>query len=401
MYRITETILILAAITILWAPQFSMVAGVKPRFDIASVPEPAAMPKLSADCESLEGFPGRFRAWFADNYGFRPALMKAKSYLMTKLVRNTRKKTILIGRDKWLFWTGQDVLEKHSACRPLPEKELRRGARILAERNHYCKKRGIRYLYVVVPTKHTVYPEYLPDWLVRTDRRSHLGQFLEYLDKNTDVEYLNLTKPLFSAKEKRLVYFSNDTHWTEYGAWVGYRAIVERIGEWFPRMEPIPLSDFDFMQKPRLCDMAYMLGLTRHYPETVTGLEPRRPFRAEYVRLPEEYVKRFPKQVINKENPVNEIGLFITETGAGGLPRGVFFRDSFAQFFVPWMSEHFSRAVYYWYLHDRKKCDFQEYFIEREAPDLVVTEIGERAFLSIKENSPAVREEYNEKLYKN
>ena len=48
------------------------------------------------------------------------------------------------------------------------------------------------------------------------------------------------------------------------------------------------------------------------------------------------------------------------------------FRDSFASRLVPFLSEHFSRAVYLW------QNDFDAEVIEQEHPDVVIQEIVSR-----------------------
>ena len=56
-----------------------------------------------------------------------------------------------------------------------------------------------------------------------------------------------------------------------------------------------------------------------------------------------------------------------------GLPRAVVYRDSFANNLVAMLSEHFSHALYLW------TYDFHPQVIERERPDVVILEMGERA----------------------
>jgi alginate O-acetyltransferase complex protein AlgJ len=47
----------------------------------------------------------------------------------------------------------------------------------------------------------------------------------------------------------------------------------------------------------------------------------------------------------------------------------VIFRDSFMSRLVPFLSEHFSRAVYLW------QNDFDDDVVTREHPDIVIQEI--------------------------
>ena len=59
----------------------------------------------------------------------------------------------------------------------------------------------------------------------------------------------------------------------------------------------------------------------------------------------------------------------VTEIPGSALPRAVIFRDSFASRLVPFLSEHFSRAVYLW------QNDFDADIVEKEHADVVIQEI--------------------------
>jgi alginate O-acetyltransferase complex protein AlgJ len=68
-------------------------------------------------------------------------------------------------------------------------------------------------------------------------------------------------------------------------------------------------------------------------------------------------------------DPRAEEGLLITEIPGSTLPKAVIIRDSFASALVPFLSEHFSRAVYIW------QKDFDATAINQERPDVVIHEI--------------------------
>ena len=57
----------------------------------------------------------------------------------------------------------------------------------------------------------------------------------------------------------------------------------------------------------------------------------------------------------------------VTEGPPAG-PRAVIFRDSFGSAMIPYLSEHFSRAVYVW------RNDFDPSLVEAERPDVVIQE---------------------------
>ena len=69
--------------------------------------------------------------------------------------------------------------------------------------------------------------------------------------------------------------------------------------------------------------------------------------------------------------PAPRLYLATPEIDDPSLPRAVIFRDSFSSRLVPFLSEHFSRAVYLW------QNDFDANVVSEEHPDLVIQEILE------------------------
>ena len=82
-------------------------------------------------------------------------------------------------------------------------------------------------------------------------------------------------------------------------------------------------------------DLARMMGLTRVLEEDNLTLDSRRPRAAKLIEplAPDTHFVA---------------GRLVTELPDPSRPRAVIFRDSFASALIPFLSEHFSRAVYLW-----------------------------------------------------
>ena len=103
-------------------------------------------------------------------------------------------------------------------------------------------------------------------------------------------------------------------------------------------------------------DLAGMIGLTRVLHETDLTLTPIRPRLARVIE---------PRGA----EATAEEGYLVTEIPGSTLPRAVIFRDSFTSRLAPYLSEHFSRAVYLW------QNDFDADVVTKEHPDIVIQEI--------------------------
>jgi len=101
-------------------------------------------------------------------------------------------------------------------------------------------------------------------------------------------------------------------------------------------------------------------------------------------RIREEYLGRQPRTLhahrteagLPRSKDVPEfMATYALERAGAGLPRAVMVHDSFSNWFVPALSEHFGRLVSVW------SYNFDRALVERERPDLVIQEMVERTLM--------------------
>ncbi|MBN1533583.1 MAG: hypothetical protein JXA20_13020 [Spirochaetes bacterium] len=335
-----------------------------------------------------------------DRYGARPPaevtpsphervqdiLHYAHNLIMIRTIKGIKRTNVLLGKERWSYWAGGNSFDQFMSMDMLDRKELMRIARILEERQSFCRLHGMRYIIIIVPNKDVVYPEFLPVWMKKVKRQSHLDQIVEYLSEHSTVEVIDMRGPLREARALHRVFLRVDSHWNDFGGYAGYREIMRLLAESFPRLRPAELSDYSLV--PKVTDggdFAAMLGLKGLRVEEFTML-PRRPRRAREAAVTDPfYSAALPYKV---KYPG---ALWMVETGDRSLPRGVMFRDSMSMALLPHLAEHFSYMFLFWVEYTIDPYDFNAEVITHERPDVVITEISERKLLEIKENPEEVR----------
>lgn len=321
----------------------------------------------------------RYTRYFNDRFFFRGPLIRFHNKIKYRWFNVSGVPKVIIGKEGWLFQARKNeepgTPGYFPSIQPFTPRQLEEWGRLVEQRRRWLAQRGIDYLLILVPDKSFLYPEYLPGSLRPFYRRSRLTQLSEYLKKNSDVSVLDLGDTLAAAKKDVLLYCKTDSHWNLYGACIAAGAIINRISERFPNIEPPALSDFELKirKKRKGGNLAIMLSLQRSlFREDWVGMRPRVPFRAE--KAPPPPVK----------NVLTVKGEAFQRTGPG-LPRAVMFHDSFGARLKRYLSEHFSRIVF---LRDWG-FRFHAYEVKKEAPDIVLDEISE-FFLygAIFDNSP-------------
>jgi alginate O-acetyltransferase complex protein AlgJ len=309
-----------------------------------------------------------WEAYHRDHFGFRNQLVKRGKYLKRKWFgESSLNSDVICGKQGWLYFIGDNMLDNYVGAKNLSAADLKNWQRLLEKRRDWLAARGIKYLYVVPPDKHTVYPEYLPAWVVKRRAPSKLDQFLTHMKTHSTVPVLDMRPALLAAKTSVITYLLTDTHWNYYGGFAGYEALLGALSAQLPGLRPaLPMSAFEwkFEQQPG-GDCAILLGRadTMVEPHSVV-LSVRPPLQPPVLRTVTE---RLPKEWLPKTEPV--VLECADQTG-----KAVIFRDSFAGAWAQFLAHHFRETLYIW------QYEWDAAFIEREKPDVVIDEILERFF---------------------
>ncbi len=353
--------LVLSFLLIVSLPLAVNIAGVDGADPKSENRELATMPHLDGSLEAIAGYGNGFGHWFEDHFGFRAALVRWYGESRFSWLGVSPSTAVIKGRDGWLFYADDGGMEDCTNEKLLSAAELEDWRETLALTNAWLRARGIAHVFTIPPDKQAIYPEALPPSLRQVNTMSRMDQVEAMLAERTGVPVVDLQPPLVAAKARERIYYQTDTHWNDRGALVAYQQIIEAVRRQKPSVPPAWTRD-DFEPIERVIegqDLARMIGLMRVLHETEFGLRPRRPRHARVVE------------------PVNgaasaEEGRVVTEIPGSSLPRAVIFRDSFASRLAPFLSEHFSRAVYLW------QNDFDADVVLKERADVVIQEIVSR-----------------------
>lgn len=318
--------------------------------------ELARFPTVDGSWTSIAGVPAAFGLWFEDHFGFRSTLVRWYGASRLFGLRVSPSAAVVQGTHGWFFYGDDESVEDYANVEPLTDRALSNWrAAILAARD-WLRARGIAYVFTIAPDKHVIYGDEMPTTIARLGDRSRADQLFTAL-QDTGLA-VDVRAAEFDAKTRERVYQRTDTHWNDRGALVAYQQIIRAVRARVPRTPPAWSRD-DFAPVDRVAeglDLAGMMGLRRVLREVDMTLVPRRPRRA---RVLEPVGAR----------PTDEEGTIVTGIDDPSLPRAVIFRDSFTSRLVPFLSEHFSRAVYLW------QNDFDADIVSREHPDVVIQQI--------------------------
>jgi hypothetical protein len=353
-------VLIAAFLAFLLVPLAGWMAGYRDTTDF-DFRERAPYPPPPKVLSRLTDYVAKLDTYISDSFAMRRQLLVASSRLRYAIGGSVTER-VIVGRNGWLF----DGLDLRDSRVVYPHRDAYvRWYEIMEERRRWLADRGIGFIVMLGPSKHTVYPEYLPrGWEQRAQTETDV--LLSYLRQHgSRIDFLDPRAALEAAKLRGEVYYPYDTHWNEVGGLVVYDKLVPLIRAIYPQFVPVTPRDIVWRTTPSYNhNLLRMLGL------------------AAYDDLTESKATFSPDRVTGADvsQTVTEEGLwetYRTETNLGG-PRILALRDSFMTAVMPYLSQ--STSIFVSYPHQAH--EFPKALIERLHPDIVIWEKIEAGMLN-------------------
>jgi len=334
--------------------------------------------------DAIRKFPAGFEAYYNDHYGYRKRLIRWYQRWKISLYRDRSVYRVTIGKDGWLFWAQQEMVENYLGLTPFTEDQLKAWQSLLEHRRDWLAKQGIQYVFVVPPDKHNVYPEELPDWLIKATpahRVTKFDQFLAYMKAHSTVTIVDLRPTVIAAKKTLPTYLKNDTHWNLYGAFVACQQMVQLMSDRLPGgLPPLRLEDYTYTNcySTWIGDVGQMIS-TRTPEKNYFEFTPK-PGRPAPV-------------IVDTTNIVVSWDWHkrcsICTNPAAPAHKLVMFNDSFGEGWKPFLGDDFQQIIY---MYDNR--EFNKKVIAEYHPDIVVNEMLERFFDTLDPRTMSAKEEW-------
>ena len=321
----------------------------------------APAPEWKWTADSVKNFPAAFEAYFSDRFGLRDALIRGHSVLTYFGLHASPSPKVVLGEGRWLFLKGipaedGEPLEDHRGTKPLNPYQLERWRWQLEDERDWVVKRNKTYLFGLVASKETLYPEKLPSAWRNIGLPTARQQFMEHMRRCLSFEFLDLAPPSLAAKSRALVYRLTDTHWNDEGCLVALDEVIKHLKPAYPQLPEVDRDRYNARDYRCLDgDLVRVIGLTHiayeHFPE---------------------YRMRDSKVTATRLGE-SELSDIETTQPATNLPSLLFFHDSYGHFLKPFFPDYFSRTRFRW-----TNEGIEEDTLDRVNPDIVLHIMAER-----------------------
>ena len=234
----------------------------------------------------------------------------------------------IIGRFDWLFLHGWGNIPYYQATNILSEEEMAVYADRLNTLQALCDARGVRLAVIWIPSKDTVYPEYMPDFEVR-DNYKRVPRLADYINAHSSARFAFIKDELTGAKRYWDTYYRYDSHWNFVGAYIGVQSMY--------RLLDMPQTDIRYLQ------------VTKESREASGDLIELGGLNANDFSPYYEYVVHYKDNVVTTyetEESVLSADVYRTEADVGNDTRFVMIGDSFRNFMVPYIKKDFNHCTF-------------------------------------------------------
>jgi len=151
-------------------------------------------------------------------------LESIRNYLVYKIFNfSLNESQVIVGKDDF-FFLGNGfgrIIDKAKGIFPYTDKDIGLWTNKVKKLQNWYKKQGIQFIIVIASNKHTIYMDKLPDGILYNEGGTITDNIVNALHRK-DIPVLNLKKVLREKKEDHQLFFRADTHWNNYGGYIGY-----------------------------------------------------------------------------------------------------------------------------------------------------------------------------------
>jgi hypothetical protein len=335
----------------------------------------AKIPVLFSGGSLNKEFISGFEDYWNDNIGFQKQATVLNIALFYKLFGKLKVTNYIMGKNKHLYYTSDGFsLKTYQGKNKLSEETLGRVLENFSDAEKYFNNRGAEFLFVPVPDKEGVYPEYYLDSVLQYSNQYKLDQIISYLNNNSSLTVINLRQALIESKNQSdYLYYKNYdcTHWNMKGAFVSYKKIMHYIQDRFDNINILSEDDFEISLTPSSGTIAHLsssrlLSKAMGFKDIIYSYNKK----GGYVSLAvDDYPLKTIDPAYNKYYRVNDI---ISDT-----PKLLILGDSFIYSFL---LDIFGESFRELYFTSTRDPDLLKKIVDEYKPDIVIFEIVERAY---------------------
>lgn len=201
----------------------------------------AEFPIVSDSVGFNSSFSTQFDSWYSDHFAKRDEIVGLNNAIFL-CEGDAQNDDVIEGKDGWLFYKSDKSIENFTNTPLITDEELPLIKAYLQTINNWCNAHGKKFYFLICPNKATIYGENMKHIKkLQGDENSDAMRVINYL-KGSEIKAVFSKDEIMKHKnDGQLLYFKQDTHHSEIGAYYSYKAVMDLISKDFP-ITATPLS---------------------------------------------------------------------------------------------------------------------------------------------------------------
>lgn len=163
---------------------------------------------------------------------FRKYFATLDSNMKYYLTGDFASNQVLLGEEEWLFYkttSDGDPIKDYIGEELYSEEKMQKMTWNMKHFQQVLLRKGIKLVIFIAPNKEEVYSRYLPDTIQKVNEKNRTDVLVDYLRENTDIPIVYPKEELCQAAETEMLYYKNDTHWNQKGAFIGTQELLSEV----------------------------------------------------------------------------------------------------------------------------------------------------------------------------
>ena len=189
--------------------------------------------------KTASDFSKQFEAWFNDRFLGRKFLVDIHDKVLFYLNKYYATHKAFMGKDGWMF-NNYSQIQK----RKISQKELKQYQASIKSFLQFCGAHDIKCYIEIVPRK----VEFAKDkvhLIYRSDEQDIDRTIKQYISDTLNFEIVFPYDELQKANQESAVFYKTDHHWTEWGAYNAYLALIEKIKKDFSFVSAVSEDSYE------------------------------------------------------------------------------------------------------------------------------------------------------------
>ncbi|MDT8719369.1 hypothetical protein IAI10_22200 [Clostridium sp. 19966] len=315
---------------------------------------------MEANINKLLNIGNVIETQFNNNFFISDKLIEANAAFKYFIFNTSTNSKVLAGKDGWFFLAkseSDNLVDDFKGKNIFTKDELELIKANLLKFNDIAKKRDINFSLVIVPSKYSVYKEFLPQDVIDGSSKNRLSQVKEYMSKNTDIKMIDLTEELSKNEDKGNLYYKTGSLWNQLGAFYGYNQIAKGLNYQDNYYNNVSNYKLNTESKPGM-ELVQQLKFENLINEQDIRITPKENYSWKQVSSNDD-------KIIIDSNP---------KINSGNM---LMLKDEFGEALQPYLSENFNKAFY------KKEYVTEEDFLVKNNIKNMIFEISENNLESL------------------